>query len=783
MADGQKAVPNNLPVSLTSFIGREREINEIEQLVGGSRLLTLTGAGGCGKSRLALQVASGMLEEFHDGVWLVELASLVDPALVHQAVASILDVPEQPGRPLAHTLEAYLRSKSLLLLLDNCEHLITAAAQLVATLLRGCPNLRVLATSREALGIVGELTYRVPSLTVPNPNHTPPAETLNEYEAIRLFVDRAALSQPGFGITNRNAAALVRICSQLDGIPLAIELAAARVKAVPIDVIASRLDDRFRLLVGGNRAALPRHQTLRAAMDWSYDLLSEQEQSLLRRLSVFAGGFTLEAAEMVCAGEGIDKGDILNLLTCLVEKSLVLLDEREGHDRYRLLETVRQYGQGGLAKAGEVDTLRNRHRDFFLKMAEGAEPKLLGADQAAWLTRLEKEHDNLRAALEWSKIDKGGAEAGLRLAGALHEFWHRRGYWNEGLGWTEATLARSDEAPSVYLPKALHGAARFMRRLGDYERAAPLCKKGLALCRELGDKKYGAWFLVHFGIVAMNESNFAQATELFQEAFILCRESQDKWWIWMGLNHLAEAALRQGNYAQATSSFSENLARAREVGDEHIIAYTLRYQGEVWLHQGNYEQAAACYTEGLTASCAVGSRRETEECIDGLAQLACAKGSYEQAARLFGVAEALRAALGLHPDRFEQALHDQSLAFTRAALGEAAFAAQFAEGQAAPLEQAIKYALATTEAPPPSDKRTEKSAADPRASLLTPREREVAVLVAHGLTNREIAAKLVVTPRTAETHVQNILNKLGLTSRVQIATWAVDCGLHAPSAH
>jgi len=745
--------------------------------------MTLTGAGGCGKSRLALQVAGRMLGKFRDGVWLVELASLADPLLVPQAVASALDVPEQPGRPFTETLADSLRQKSLLLLLDNCEHLIAASAQLVTALLRGCPSLRVLATSREALGIVGELTYRVPSLSVPNPNHMPTIEHLNEFEAIRLFVERAALSLPGFQIRDSNAPALAQICSQLDGIPLAIELAAARVKAVPVDVIASRLDDRFRLLVGGNRAALPRHQTLRAAMDWSHDLLSDQEKRLLRRLSVFSGGFALEAAERVCAGEGIDQTDVLNLLTRLVEKSLVLFDEQEGHARYWLLETVRQFGQDELAKAGEVDPLRHRHRDFFLEIAERAEPELRGATQDTWLTQLEREHDNMRAALEWSRMEEGGAAAGLRLAGALHNFWHLRGYWTEGLRWSEGALARSDEAPVAHLPKALHGAARFMRRLGDYERAAPLCEKGLALCRELGDKKYGAWFLVHFGIVALNKRDFGQATELFQEAVTLCRESQDKWWIWMGLNHLAEAALRQGNYAQAISYFSENLARARELGDKNVIAYTLRYRGDAWLRQGSHEQAAANYMEGLIVSREIGARREMEECFDGLAQLACAQGHYERAARLFGVAEALRAAIGLRRESLEQLLHDQSLATTRAALEAGAFGLQWAEGQAATLKQAIEYALATTEAALPGDIRTEKSLIDPRVDLLTTREREVVVLVARGLTNREIASKLVVTPRTAETHVQNILNKLGLTSRVQIATWAVECGLHTPSPH
>jgi predicted ATPase/class 3 adenylate cyclase len=382
-----EAFRHNLPVQLTSFIGRKREMAEVKRLLAESRLLTLTGSGGCGKTRLALQVAADLLEEFPEGVWLVELAPLADPGLVPQAVASVLGLREEPGRSLTATLTDALRARSLLLVLDNCEHLLSACAQLVESLLHACPQLRVLASSREGLGIGGEQTYPVPSLSLPDPQRLPALDELQEYEAVRLFAERAGLSQPRFAVTAANAPSVVQVCRRLDGIPLAIELAAARMKALPVEKIAERLDDCFRLLTGGSRTALPRQQTLRALIDWSYNLLSEPERTLLRRVSVFAGGWTLEAAEAVCAGEaecagappgplpGIKAWEVIDLLTSLVEKSLVMYEEQGGEARYRLLETVRQYARDRLLETGEAAAVRGRHRDWCLALAERAEPE------------------------------------------------------------------------------------------------------------------------------------------------------------------------------------------------------------------------------------------------------------------------------------------------------------------------------------------------------------------------------------------------------------------------
>ncbi|MBI3660493.1 AAA family ATPase [Candidatus Acetothermia bacterium] len=440
-----RAIPNNLPQQLTSFIGREREIEEIKHLilaVGAQhaaplqRLVTLTGVGGCGKTRLGLQIASQLLKEYADGAWWVELASLADPNLVVQAIASALGVKEQPGRPLLATVTDYLHSKQLLLILDNCEHLIEACAQVVQELLKACPKLQILVTSREPLGILGETVWQVPTLSVPDTPSLPSVgpelvSALQDYESVNLFVERAKANESKFRLSSENAQATAQVCYQLDGIPLAIELAAAWVRALSVEQIASRLGDRFHLLIGGNRAALPRHQTLRATMDWSYQLLSEKEQTLLRQLSIFAGGWTLEAAEAVCADELIQSQEVMELLTHLVDKSLVLVEKQGEVLRYKLLETVRQYGAEKLREAGETECVQSQHLDFFLKLAEQAEPELVGPKQKEWLDTIEQEHDNLRKAIAWG-LENNTVEKSLRLVTALAQFWLVRGYWAEG---------------------------------------------------------------------------------------------------------------------------------------------------------------------------------------------------------------------------------------------------------------------------------------------------------------------------------------------------------------
>lgn len=778
MADSQVARPNNLPIQLTSFIGREREIAQVRGFLSRIRLLTLTGTGGVGKTRLAFQVAAETLEDFPDGVWVVDLAPLADPALVPQGVASVLSVVEQPGRPLSDTLVDALRHKSLLLVLNNCEHLQSACADLTADLLGECQHMRVLATSRIPLGVPGKTLWRVPSLSFPDAGRLPSLEYVQQYEAVRLFVERARASEPTFVLTSDNAPAIVQVCQRLDGIPLAIELAAPRVRVLAVEQIAARLDDRFRLLTGGSASVLPRHQTLRATMDWSYGLLAEKEQIFLRRLSVFAGGWTLEAAEAICVGDGVAAGDVLDLLTQLVDKSLVVAEARKGESRYRLLETVRQYGQVRLREAGEADEVRRRHRGWYLELAERADSGLRGPEEGAWLTRLEVEHDNLRAALEWSKGETDGAETALRLARALEWFWYVRGHWSEGRERLEGVLAQSHEASPPLLPKALLGAARLAYRQGDRGRTRVLCEKGLTLCRELGDQPSVVWFLIWLGIVAMADADYERATPLLEDSLALCREIGDNWWAGQALAFLGILATMQGDYGRAAALCQECLALSREIESTMNITFALRTQGFLALRQDDYERAAASYTEGLILCREVRMPGVITECLEGLARVASAQAEYEQAARLFGAAEASFEVLGGQlPFWFDQSDHDRRAASTRAGLGKAAFGAAWSEGRTMTLEQALEYALHSTHATPPKAKEKGTVKKETAVDLLTAREREVAALVALGLTNRDIAARLVVTERTAETHVQNILNKLGFTSRAQIAAWAVGHGL------
>jgi predicted ATPase/class 3 adenylate cyclase len=601
-------LPNNLPIQLTSFVGRERDIAEVKGLFSTTRLLTLTGAGGAGKTRLALRVAAEVLEEFPNGVWLVELAALSDPTLIPQIAASALTVREQPGRPLIATLTDYLQPMQLLLLLDNCEHLLSACAHLAEVLLRACPHLRILATSREGLGIGGELTYRVPSLSVPDVRRPAPLDHLVQHEAVRLFIERVTFAVPTFRVTEQNAPAIAQVCDRLDGIPLAIELAAAQVKALSVERIAVRLDNRFRLLTGGSRTALPRHQTLQGTMDWSHDLLSQKERTLLRRLSVFAGGFTLEAAEVVGSRDGLDEVEILTLLTHLVDKSLVVKEEQGGDDRYRLLETVRQYAWNKLLEAGEVAELRRQHASFFLALAEAGEPHLTDADQETWLKRLDAEHDNFRAALEWSKTVAGGEETRLRLAGALWRFWNARGYWSEGLRWLEGAVAAGSGVSPSARAKAFFGAGVLAWLLSDNDRAAALIDESLALNRQLADKRGIADSLRILAQVAWGREDYDRARALGEESLSLFQEVGNKWGIAAVFRFLGYLAQSRHDLERARPSLEQSLALARELGDKRGIAQSLYGLGQIARDNGDYERATKLYEESLVVSREMGDK-------------------------------------------------------------------------------------------------------------------------------------------------------------------------------
>ncbi len=651
-------LPNNLPPQVTSFVGREKEIREVKSLLGKTRLLTLSGSGGCGKTRLALQVAAEVLEDFPEGVWLVELAALTDSALLASTVAQSLGIKEQSGQTIQQTLSDSLKSKTLLLLLDNCEHLLSACAHLTASLLRSCPQVKVLATSREALGIGGEQSYRVPSLTSPDLKQKATPQSLSQYEAVQLFIDRACFHKSDFAVTNSNAPSLAQLCHRLDGIPLAIELAAARVRSLPVEEINTRLDHRFRLLTGGDRAALPRQQTLRALIDWSYDLLTLQEKLLLGRLSVFAGGWTLTAAEAVCVGESsfgesLEDWEVFDLLTSLADKSLVLSEERSGSASYRFLETVRQYGFDRLSDSGESEAVRARHRGFFLSFVEEAEPQLRGGEQGEWLDLLEAEHENLRSALEWSMVAKRAEEC-LRLCGALWRFWFTRGYLSEGREW----------------------CARALGTAGAEERTSERAK-----------------VLNGVGVLAYTQGDDGSAQAFYEESLTIFREIGDLRGIATSLNGLGHVSYDQGDYGSARTFYEESLTIFREIGDLRGIALSLNNLGFVSSSQGDYSSARTFYEESLTIFREIGDRRSIALSLEVFARLAAKNSRSEQDAVLWGAAEALRRQIGapLPPDEREE--HERDVAQMRQSLGEEAFSAAWVAGGAMTLEQAIALAL------------------------------------------------------------------------------------------
>jgi len=687
------AHPHNLPIQLTSFIGRAREIAEVKRLLGAARLVTLTGSGGAGKTRLAVQVAADVVDGYLGGVWLAEFAPVADPALVPKTVSSALSVAEQPGRDMTETLVDALRPKTLLLLLDNCEHLLPACADMAAALLRACPQVRILATSREGLGVPGEILWRVPSLGVPEDlSHLPPSEELVLYDAVRLFVDRAVAITPGFTVTSENAPAVAQVCQRLDGIPLAIELAAARIKVLAVEQIAARLDDRFRLLTGGSRIVLPRQQTLRAAIDWSYDLLSESERMLFRGLSVFAGGWTLDSADVICSGKGVESAGILDLLTRLVDKSLVVVEMREGEGRYRLLETVRQYGRDRLLKSKKLDTMRDRHLNYFLNLAEKTAPQLEGAEQAVSLNRLGAEHDNLREALAWSM--QSAPEKGLRLAGALGRFWMIRGHWTEGRGWLKEALERGTDGLAALRARALNWAGWMAIRQVDYVAARLHLEKSLAIYRELGDRQAIADSLGALGSLAMNEADHASACAYFEETLAIYRQLGNKQGIVDTLNALGHETWHQGDHVSARRFLEDAMVLAREHGQARPSAFALWSLGLVAFDQHNYMEAHSLYEEGLATAKELRNVWICSHLVESFAALIAVEGQYVRAARLLGAAEVHRKAEGNPLPFAHRSDYDRPVAIIRAGLNEGAFASAWAEGRAMTLEQAIDYALA-----------------------------------------------------------------------------------------
>jgi len=669
------AYRNNLPVQLTSFIGREQEIAEIKQKLKIHHLITLTGPGGTGKTRLSLQVAADLLDQFQHGVWFVELAPLTDPDLIPQSILSAMGINEQSGKPL-DVLREYLREKRCLLVLDNCEHLVEASATVANVLLNAAPGLKVIASSREALGIRGEMTFPVPSLSLPDLAHLPVVEQFSQYEAVKLFIERALLVAPHFTVDASSAPFIAQICYRLDGIPLALELAAARVRMLSVEQISKRLDDRFHLLTGGARTLLPRQQTLRALIDWSYDLLSEQERLFLRRLSVFAGGWTLEAAEEVCSeaeGDLIQSYDVLDLLSQLVHKSLVLVVEhsQSGEMRYRLLETIRQYARDRLLEAEGSDTLRQRHLSYFVKLTAQAGPELYRSNQAFWLNRLDEELDNLRLALEWGLVT--AVDSGLQIvAGPIYRFWLFRSTSRELGNWLAQLLRQHDSADSLRI-RALaiqsqcvvntegnFGAAHqlaekslqisrslgdrqseafslsilggFMLLQGSVSEATPLLEQSLAIYRELGDKLGQAGAIDWLSI---NNSDLERATAYAREGLLLCRELGDLTGIASILTTLARLTYARGDFSSPAPWLDEVLSIARQIGDQVREDEALITYGTLLYWQGEYQQAIAYYEQGIVLGENIGYYYQILWAHIYMAYALLRQGELQKARRLF----------------------------------------------------------------------------------------------------------------------------------------------------
>jgi len=641
--------PTNLPAPLTGFVGRAWERHEVADILAATRLLTLTGPGGCGKTRLALEVAGALVETYPDGVWHVELAMLRDAAILAGVVAGALGVVEQADRLQHDTLRDFLRPRAALLLLDNCEHLIDGCAALATDLLSACPGLRLLTTSREALGVSGETIWRVPGLSVPPADARPEPTSLLRFEAVQLLRARARASRADFALTTGNAPAVMQICQRLDGLPLAIELAAARLATLSVNDVATRLDDCFGLLTGGNRTALPRQQTLRATMEWSYGLLSAEEQRLLRQLSMFAGGCAGEAAVAVCGEEGAPSGAVLDLLGGLVAKSLVGLDDANGTGRYRLLETVRQYGWERLEESGEATETRHKHAAYYLALAEEAEPALTGPDQGRWLQRLDREYDNLRAALRRSR-DSREPEIGLRLAAALWRFWYTHGHLSEGRAWLEGFLVAVEPVatalPASVRAAALYGMGVLAWAQGDYDRTTALCVDSLVLCQDLGDRRGIARALTTLGNVAIAWGDYPRARALHEEGLGHRRALGDRWGMALSLHNLGSVATAQGDYARAAALHEESLALRQGLGDAAGIAASLGSLASVATTQGDYARALALSEEGLVVARELGDQRLSADALTDQGRLALARGDAVSALVLIEEGLALYRRLG-----------------------------------------------------------------------------------------------------------------------------------------
>jgi predicted ATPase/DNA-binding CsgD family transcriptional regulator len=816
-----------LPTYLTPLLGREQDVQTVSALLARQevRLVTLTGPGGVGKTRLAVQVASHLQGTFADGICFVSLASLSDPDLVCSTLAQALDLPEPEQIPLLEHLERSLREKHLLLLLDNFEQIVSAAP-LVGELLATCPAVKALVTSRTGLRLPGEYEFPVSPLALPSPTYPPDAGALAQYAAVALFAQRASAIKPSFSLTDDNAATIAAICARLDGLPLAIELAASRIKLLQPPAILARLHRRLDLLTGGARGLPARQQTLRNTLQWSYDLLPVREQRLFRRLSVFAGSFTFKAAEAVCDAPG-DRGvSILDGVASLVEHSLLQPVEQAGDEpRFLMLETIREYGLACLEATGETVPVKDAYAGSSLALAEEAAPKLASAEQGQWLARLEQEQEHLRAALGWS-LERQDRLSALRLAAALWRFWFIRGHLSEGRTWLEQVLALGEESLEPAAIRAaranmLVGAAILMGYQGEYRQARRFGEESLALFRDLGDQRGMAAALGSLGLLARFRHDYAQARALYEQSLALLRELDDRWGIAQTLSQFVRTffldvqpdyttafslceeslvlfrelgdrqgaatvqvsqgflAYRQGDYLAARALMNECLPFFREIGDRHLISRALSILGSIAQAQGHFADAQTFSHEALPLLQALGDQWGIAMHLLSLAGVAAGLGQLVWAARLLGTSAAFYETLGVSHPPTVQAWYDYTVATVRARLSEEPFAAAWRVGREITLEQVLVAPEQVTPvehaAPEPFQQPGSLVPAAPTTlDELTAREVEVLRLLAQGLTNAQMAQRLVISPRTIHAHVRAIYSKLGLPSRVAATHYALE---------
>jgi predicted ATPase/DNA-binding CsgD family transcriptional regulator len=751
-----------LPADRSSFVGRRSELAELRRLLADARLVTLVGPGGVGKTRLALRAAADLRRSFPGGAALADLTAVDDPALVVQHVAAALDVRDVSSRWLGRGLAEIIGARQLLLVLDNCEHVRDACAVLVAALLDACPGLRVVATSRRPLDIGGESLLIVPPLGVPAPGeHGDGAR----HEAVALLEQRAGAAAATHPLRREDAAVVGELCRRLDGIPLAIELAAVRLRTLGPAELLARLDDRFRLLGRSGVAGPRRHRTLRATMEWSHDLLDPIEQVLWRRAAVFAAEFDLASAEAVCADATLTAPLVLDGITALVDASVLDVVRGPAGSRFRMLETVRAFGREMLDASGQAEELRARHRDRYAGLAADAAHRYVAPDQVAAFDRLTAEHAELAAALAWSLSTQGEEDAGVAMAADLWLYWEARGHVGEGRRWLDLLLsACPPEHPARV--RGLAAAGFLALAATDTDAALPLLEEALARAEATGEEFVAAFATQYLGQAALFRGDLPAAERLLRAAADRHRRLDPRYAAFAAAD-LGVAALLRGDPEAAAEAFSESLALNAGGGDPWTRSHALWGLGLVRLRNGAPEEAVRMETEALQLMREVDDRSGTALCVVALAWAAAELRQDERAARLLGAAEAVWRSIPAEPPAPVTVLGQEYTAAARDALGERRWAARSDEGRALDRRQAV--ALALGERPGPSS----AAAAEGRDDLLTPRQRQVAGLVAQGLTDRQIAARLVISPRTAESHVEQILTRLAVRSRAEIAAWAV----------